>query len=383
MPCSDKAASDKTAKVIILFGAGASVDAGIPAMSGFVSDRLRPVARDAGMEAWLNDLLTDIAASCGDGPEDRENLEWLWSRLDLASHVGVPCVETRRAEFVRLAAKAFMPTSSCKHEQCAYAGLLRKLRDKIKKHLTDDSLAFISFNYDIALDRHLRSFGVEQYGWDSGSSEAWRRSLRYWIGRPYEQWQEGTEKLPKLLKLHGSLNWGVCEDEACGSGVTMREDFGELPDSLGKTHCNYHGEDTRRKLIPLIVPPSWLKAPHGHNLRRVWGRAQLELRRASALIVIGHSLPATDVYFRHFLGLAVGRRDREKGPLRFLVVDKSRPVAEKYACHLKRLGCKPADNGSGVIGEPFSYALDHIADLVSEFVVEDEGQTDPGTGSTP
>jgi len=359
--------ASKFPKVVFLFGAGASADAGVPTMGGFVDGRLRATACDHGMASWLESLLTDIAHRTGEDPSDCANMEWLWSRLDLAHQVGVRCVGERYLGFVKLIARALKPDCWGKVKQCAYGKLLQALdldQRTGRERLLDDSMSFLSLNYDIALDYSLSHF-AETVWQQEPRRGRWAHALRYWIGRPYEQL--GCKQLPKLLKLHGSLNWGVCEDPECGSGASMNQEFDKLPEALFALHCDYHGEDKSRELIPLIVPPSWLKAPHGHNLRRVWGRAQFEVKKARLLIVVGHSLPPTDIYLKHFLGLAVGRHEGK--PLKYFVVNRCSAHAERYACFLRKLGCEPQTENGWVEGD-FGDRVGAIAEAVAEVLAD-------------
>jgi NAD-dependent SIR2 family protein deacetylase len=351
--------------VVFLFGAGASADLNVPMMAGF-RQQLEAVAARHDATEWLQLLLDDlrIGSRCGD-----DNLESIWSRLDMACAVGVPRIEQRRREFVALVGEAYRP-SSRREKICAYLQLISALCNALGADcLCNDSMTFVTFNQDTALDCALYR-GVSKCGL---RDRLGRERLRYWLGRKGEECRAYP---PRLLKLHGSMNWGACEDPSCGSGVRFEDEFRSYPAGWAYMPCQYHGEDKTRAHVPLVVGPSWLRQPHGHNLRRVWARAYADLKAADLLIVVGHSFPASDVYFDHFLSLATTRRSKAK-PLKFLVVDTNPVTAACYAVRLKQKGCAAARRGGILAGRPmgcFARAIPKIVGLVRSTLGESQGR---------
>jgi len=57
-------------------------------------------------------------------------------------------------------------------------------------------------------------------------------------------------------------------------------------------------------ISPLLVPPTSSKASYHKPLAAAWERAAKELLEAESIVVIGYSMPPTDVFFRHFLALS-------------------------------------------------------------------------------
>jgi hypothetical protein len=141
----------------------------------------------------------------------------------------------------------------------------------------------VSFNYDCIIDAALRD--VARRKWNpatgygvsaSGDLAAWRKHA-------------GTGRFPKqghrLLKPHGSLNWRVSE----GSRLRLlRNPFQERPET---TLC--------------IVPPLWQKSFDAFPFHQVWLQARQALTTTKALVVIGYSLPTTDVYTQAMLRIDV------------------------------------------------------------------------------
>ncbi|NIM06293.1 MAG: hypothetical protein GTO55_07900 [Armatimonadetes bacterium] len=413
------------ASVVFLFGAGASADIGIPTMPNF-RESLQKAAEKMGTSIWLEkffhkirvdyakfseepdeekleaiwslfdrDRLERAVGKAGNSsflkkvfeeytrlesskPGDKlreENLEAIWSRLDMACTVGVPgVVEKERRKFVTLVGEAMRPRTRPEEHRCAYYDLITALFKAVgRERMSDDSIAFMTFNQDAALDCALWK-GARLVRKQSEPSPPHHpellhtERLRYWLGRRLEI---KSKYPPKLLKLHGSMNWGICEDALCGSGVNYHGGgrLRDFPRDWGDQACAYHGEDKTRKHTPLVLGPSWLRQPHGHELRRIWGRAHVDLRGAKVLIVVGHSFPESDVYFKHFLSLAVGRRDTNASELKFLIVNRNSTHAGCYAKRLKELGCKAltvTGIPDGLFEEDFKDAIPRIAQLVGK-----------------
>src|SRR6185369_1752983 len=123
-----------------------------------------------------------------------------------------------------------------------------------------------------------------------------------------------------LLKLHGSLNWGVCK--SCKIIVPLplasylsdgsRDDLWavksvQLPVSRSLSQVTHHDQSVGG---PLIVPPTWGKTSSYLGLPYIWGRAARELASAENIIVIGYSLPPSDSFFRYLYALGTISRTR-------------------------------------------------------------------------
>jgi hypothetical protein len=202
------------------------------------------------------------------------------------------------------------------HPTGSYQALVRSMVRR------GDIAAFITFNYDIALD-----FALHFDGW----------AVDYGLGHG---------GVVPLLKLHGSLNWTTC---SCGEvvpvnvhevfhGVDALEEKAYAMDVLrtlqGRTpHCAkgvLSGE-------PAIVPPSWNKTQYQHSIGQVWRRAAKELSDAVEVTVIGYSLPDSDAFFREFFALGLCGPTRLR---RLHIINTDDGVRERFE---KLLGpeCRP------------------------------------------
>lgn len=158
---------------------------------------------------------------------------------------------------------------------------------------------FISFNYDTIVEDALSGLGIEfEYGdanriqLHSTQDVATSAPLFY---------------RPRVLKLHGSVNW--VDKVAYALGPTPRESIDsrklkDIEDCI-VAFSGYH-ELREAGYAPLLVAPTWQKVFSGH-LAAVWKDAVSALQSATRIIVLGYSIPATDQHFKYLL--AAGLRD--------------------------------------------------------------------------
>ena len=137
----------------------------------------------------------------------------------------------------------------------------------------------ITFNYDLTIETALRalkvtfSYGLkgEQVAFGSGSSDILSEQLA----------QEGTTR---VLKLHGSVNWAIPGG-----------------DSPKLTFYGSYDDIRKRGLIPAVAPPTWRKDFDG-QLSDVWEVAVGSLQTATRIVILGYSIPQTDLHFKYLLG---------------------------------------------------------------------------------
>lgn len=146
--------------------------------------------------------------------------------------------------------------------------------------------SIITFNYDVALDFVLesRTDGVN-YCFD----------------------ELPKSNYVKLMKLHGSINWGVCKEcmktqiYRIRSAYVLSRAVSSSPIEIStKMQC----DSCKERLNPLLVPPTWNKT-ESEDLKHVWKMAAKEISEAKKIIVIGYSLPLTDLFFPYLLALGM------------------------------------------------------------------------------
>ena len=155
----------------------------------------------------------------------------------------------------------------------------------------------ISFNYDCLIDRALCDNSdirwdpdKNAYGFELASGgSSWRKHS---IGRPV--------KTPiRLLKLHGSHNWSKNAD----GGIRLVADTKPV-DSLSGS----------------IIPPTWFKDLTTHPYGEIWKGARREIRTSRIMVVIGYSVPPTDLFSKSLFKAEAGSKEkREKLELLVLV----------------------------------------------------------------
>lgn len=147
------------------------------------------------------------------------------------------------------------------------------------------SLSIITFNYDTVVEQVLSQLR-KTYSYGP------RGAIRF-VDRSRSRKLEGHDPDARILKLHGSVNWGLCVkcDEAPrnGSLVNAFEDPYVPP---RRRPCEFCGAEY---LAPAIIPPVATKGGALEPLSRIWQQAREVLRRSREVYVIGYSLPLGDM----------------------------------------------------------------------------------------
>lgn len=132
---------------------------------------------------------------------------------------------------------------------------------------------FITFNYDTILENALRTLGIPYcYGFKPNT-------VNFAPGAE----QEVDDSTMRLLKLHGSVNWAYRPGR-------------------GRSFTVYPGyEDVQQQnLAPELVPPTWKKV-FENQLAAVWEAAVESLNTATRVVIIGFSMPPTDMHFKYLM----------------------------------------------------------------------------------
>ena len=233
------------------------------------------------------------------------------SRLPKAMKCVIAATIERRMLYRFVKGRGFLPHSG-------YLDFADCIKQMSPNHKPD--IAILTFNYDYALEYAFHVAGIP---------------LAYCLE------DAGAAAIP-YLKLHGSLNWGRCED--CGSIIPYSIERWashaktatvlDLGDHETPLYLSKHLGDLQHcgRTVPpdpFIVPPTWNKTRYSDSIAQVWQRAAKELASARAILLVGYSFPRTDEFFRHLIALSLAG-----GPLvdTFAIVN---PNSEVYA-DLKR-----------------------------------------------
>lgn len=328
---------------VIIFGAGASFDAGIPLMKDFVDTMWGYAVRGKspnGIISAEDRKLLEQADAIRVGLEgynsranfNTRNLEDVLSLLSFEALAGGAALQKYqtwvRAITRTVELSTIYPHLNAQRTDPNYPmNLYHIFWDMLLGENSNSSPpALITFNYDLVFERTL---------WDyfHGLSEAENTfkpkrdscKVNYFL-RPYDftikaqkcdyviahnNWNEGYRQVnvrhngfkPTIeynckadieipyLKLHGSLNW-------C-SNTTPKQDE-HISDELCPALLPTQAVET-----PLILPPVFNKMNSG-DVSPVWRKALEILREAKNIILVGYSLPKTDIYMQYFLKSAIG-----------------------------------------------------------------------------
>ena len=159
--------------------------------------------------------------------------------------------------------------------ECKYHGA-------IAQHLgSGDSV--ISFNYDCIMDAALRSEGGRRWDASSGYGVSMYDGFENW--HDHDSGTKYAKSSILNLKVHGSLNW----DRSVDRQISLRS----------------NPYDTENRAQKEIVPPVWNKRISGDDfLPIIWKQARDALRNSGLLIVIGYSVPETDLLSQSLLRVA-------------------------------------------------------------------------------
>jgi hypothetical protein len=309
------------AETVFVLGAGASFEAGAPLMDGFLT-KARPViaaSGDKAINAAYQQLESFVVGLDVVTPRVRiptNNIEAVLGMLEMGvlsgRLPGVGAVEPNRLLDSTVAVLSYaiehgiaVPIWDDNGNRTlgvppGYAGLGRLIQT-----LTEDrpshSCAIITTNYDCLAELTLHTYGV-----------------------PYDYCIDGGRHSAStpVLKLHGSLNWGRCPDPDCGaiSAVSLTDHIGNMrsfntPEKTARLILSARLKDLKCQTCgkqlgpaPSLVAPSWNKRGIDDYLKPIWRQAVQELAGARNVVIVGYSMPDSDLFFRYLLacGLAGG-----------------------------------------------------------------------------
>ena len=321
---------------VFILGAGFSFDAGIPLMGTFVQTMLEIAARkrsplegaplNAIDQALLDQAITligELDSYHGRANFDDRNIEDLLSILSFKELAGGKGSRTSLEKITKAIARTIELTCRVKNRSLVsrptltetdpsiYRAFWATVFDVYSKNRLLPTL--ITFNYDLVLERSLleqltgtrynptlterdKSFPVESIGvkYFNKRSEPVGFSIeggnfRARDSRGTVSYKEGQKLVPLLngrepslnipiLKLHGSLNFSKDQKQ-----INLEEAV----------------ED------PQILPPLFNKDTAALG-SAIWSQALKELREAKNIVIVGYSLPQTDIYMQYFLKAALG-----------------------------------------------------------------------------
>lgn len=181
----------------------------------------------------------------------------------------------------------------------------------------------ITFNYDNLIEYVVMS---EDFEGSDGSERRRVRPVDILGDLPPYPPQPGRlggrlVKTFQLLKLHGSLDWRWSPGDESGATLNRLDLTGEW-EHPGQPDV----EEIARRLPgrePFIVPPTAVKSPYYTNpiTRELWSRASAALDATKVIVLMGYSMPITDLVFTAMLRENVHAEVTAAGRQQFIVVD--------------------------------------------------------------
>ncbi len=189
----------------------------------------------------------------------------------------------------------------------------KNLYDYFVKNLVDKNDAILSLNYDLIVENAFERTNV-QYdpGYHFGNNQ-------YGDFTQVAKFQFQNKSMPRLIKLHGSMNWLKCNGHVQGNGTVIdcpnngnlwvfskkvadTQYFAQHHFTKNLKHC-----DTCDSILdPVIIPPQLDKSDLIKNHYQIlWNQAYLELIKADEITFIGCSLREADVDVCNLLRFAV------------------------------------------------------------------------------
>lgn len=173
----------------------------------------------------------------------------------------------------------------------------RLVRNLIGLDLIKDT-TFVTTNYDILVDNSLAAelgHKIPNYCFEFGQ-----------IRGGYEQLPQNDET-PKILKLHGSLNWLHCP--TCNKITLTPYEKGVItlyidPNNAACNKC-------QTLMMPLIIPPTYYKELNNYYINQCMFEFDKTLHETQHLIFCGYSFPDADMHIKYYLKRAeINRNDR-------------------------------------------------------------------------
>lgn len=183
--------------------------------------------------------------------------------------------------------------------------------ENLLKHYEQDECSFIVMNWDIVLEKHLRTIDNKKKINYITPSYEWNNSLR------------GDSKTGvKICKMHGSSNWVYCEncktlyyllDEKLSLhkkvGI-IKSDFRlfnerftdrHFDESLGITPDEKKCKECNNAVASHIATFSYKKSFRTAAYSAIWAEAENILSNSTKWIFIGYSLPEADFELKHLI----------------------------------------------------------------------------------
>lgn len=335
--------SSVTTNVVYVVGAGLSAGLGFPTISNLLP-KMWPRLADADLDADLSKIIRFHHPSFHPARKGTyPNIEQLLSEMEANAQLfdssrpatgnfTSAALEKQRQAFLLELADWFheLQAKALSNPPSWFVTLVRT----IKK----EKAQVVSFNWDLALDEKI--FGTKitkaSYG--------------------FEKKRSG----PRLIKPHGSLNWYehntgryLSDSKKISLGGNGAEEVFAFTEYRAP-------KSSKRRYMPLIVPPVYFKQFHGELFKHLWQQTVSVVSTASEVRFLGYSLPDADIAARFIF--RCGFDNQEHGELR---ADGKRAAATGRA---RVIVVDPASPGPGRIEDAVGWTCEWQKCTVAEWI---------------
>lgn len=269
------------ANLVVILGAGASADFGVPTLRGLFKDvQARTHLRvDRQLQGYLNDLFWTPRGHTLETSEQSLTVEEMLTLIqDWEREEGLRerpdrnrCDDLKRRLYVLIEKAVFKDKSS----RAAVLNQLIKVCRYSFEHTT-----WASFNWDCIFEASF------YYDWSDNPLTRMNPTIPI----PLRDWRNGTAS-HEYLKLHGSVSWWMIENQLTylswgrGGGLSQK-----WLDYERATTADY----------PVILEPSSYKygGREYEILKPQWDRFLQRLSEATHVLIVGYSLPDGDTQAR-------------------------------------------------------------------------------------
>lgn len=271
---------------VLIAGAGFSKPAGGPLLRELLTDEwlVKSRASRIAMDAIRNLLESSEAGPAGSRPSLEAVFTTIWDeqytgRKLVVDGIAYPAGDLLRELRLHLG-------SICADVRLDFRSSAARLYEEYLRQLYQESrsLTIITFNYDTVVEQALDRVGLE---YSYGPSKVVRFADK---SRQRAVDKHGADV--RILKLHGSVNWGICREcSEAPRGVDLInavEGSYVPPRNLSCQFCD------KQYLLPSIVPPVLTKGTALQPFEVLWKSARTALFGAREIVVVGYSLPPAD-----------------------------------------------------------------------------------------
>jgi hypothetical protein len=314
-------------KATVILGAGASRGAKcfensiLPAPLD--ADFFALMQRVQHKEKSLSKFLEFLRAEFGEGSCPR--MEELFTQLEALDefHQDLQIQRGPKVRKYEQQLKQFVETTATFFRHLFVDGTGKRLacdyHDSLAQALNADD-TIISFNYDCLMDEALARHGGRSWNVTTGYGLNVTGNLGPWDSTVSGPGRRAANPI-RLLKLHGSLNW-------------KRTNHARPTPTTIRLRADPYVATNRNRTE--IVPPVWDKTIGGDEVfRALWKEARRILPTGPILVVIGYSVPPTDLLSQALIRVAASERASNQKLSHLIIVNPDADSRARFIALVK------------------------------------------------